>query len=105
MHFRAPRDYNNWKDSLGRLSHHRYYTDNRMKHTFRLYVKKKKKKFIYLSWNFNLNNRIQVCHTSGGYLSALREGRQGDTILGPSLDLITADWYLPERSLHTHLKR
>lgn len=90
------------KTVLGRLSHPRHYTDNRMKHTLRLYVKKKK--LLYFSWNFNLSNRIQVCHISGGYKGALREGRQGDTIFEPSLGLTTAHWYLPERSLYIHQK-
>lgn len=45
MHFRVPGTKTMGKTVLGRLSHPRHYTDNRMKHTLRLYVKKKKSSY------------------------------------------------------------
>lgn len=49
---------------------------------------------IYLSWNFGMRGRLQVCHISSSYKGVLREYKPGNTIFVLSLGLAIAHWYL-----------
>lgn len=82
------------KTVLGRLLYTGHYTDSRLKHIPSLSVKKRS---IYLSWNSNPKDRLQVCHTSRGYRGTFREHRQENMNLEPSLGLATAPWNPKER--------
>lgn len=74
--------------------------DSKLKHTHSLC-----KRHIYLSLNFSLKVRPQVCHTYRGYRSALRKKRPQGDIFSFSLILATACQYQPKKkSICTHPK-
>lgn len=65
---------------LGRLSHPGHCTDSRKKN----YPQSACEKDIYLSWSFNLRDRLQHCCSSRGCRRTCREHRQEDAVFVPS---------------------
>lgn len=77
-----------------------HYTNSRLTQAPCLPVKKA----YYLSWGSSLRGRLQVCHTSRGHRSVVRERKLRDVIFVLSLGLTTAHWYLQQSSTYPPLK-